>query len=279
MGKKGYSAMASIYKRSGVWHVYYRQNGKRIRYSLETRNERVAKDKLKKIEYELMKGQHIGPRKTPIIDFLQDFLAHLENSISHRHYRNRRSHLRSTFGDILPELVDHAPGARGSKPLSPSLKKITISCRYLEDITSSVLSRYLDDAARLRKWAPRSYNKARETLHTMFEYAIRVHEYVSPDPRYPNPVAAVPRRKPPAADISFLDPRDIEEQLEALCDQPELHAAVTMMIYAGLRRGEVAWLRKQDIDMENRLIQIRPKKDGDVLWQPKTKTNRVVPIS
>ncbi len=25
--------MASIYKRSGVWHVYYRQNGKRICYA------------------------------------------------------------------------------------------------------------------------------------------------------------------------------------------------------------------------------------------------------
>ena len=199
--------MASIHKRSGVWHVYYRQNGKRIRYSLETRNERVAKDQLKKIEYELMTGQHIRPQKTLLINFLNDFLAHLENSISYRHYRNRRSHLRSTFGDILPELVDHAPGTRGSKPLSMALNKITISCQFLEDISPSLLSRYLDNAARLRNWAPTSYNRARETLHAMFEYAIRVHEYVSPDLRYPNPVGAVPRRRPPAAGSRHQLPR------------------------------------------------------------------------
>ncbi|VGO18941.1 hypothetical protein [Pontiella sulfatireligans] len=138
--------MASIHKRSGVWHVYYRQNGKRIRYSLETRNESVAKDKLKKIEYELMTGRHIRPQKTLLIDFLKDFLVHLENSISYRHYRNRRSHLRATFGDILPELVDHAPGTRGAKPLSMALNKTTISCQYLEDISPAVLSRYLGGA-------------------------------------------------------------------------------------------------------------------------------------
>lgn len=271
--------MASIYKRSGVWHVYYRQGGKRVRYSLETRNERVAKDKLKKIEYELMTGQHIRPQKTSVIDFLSDFLLHLESTISYRHYRSRRSHLRMAFGDIIPELTDHAPGTQRIKPLSTVHQRILISCRFLEDITPSVFSRYLDDAARLRNWAPRSYNRARETLHAMFEYAIRVHEYISPDPRYPNPVGAIPRRTPPAADISFLEQKDIMEQLSAVQSRSEFHVAVAVMIYAGLRRGEIVWLTKQHVDMENRVIRIRPKKDGDTFWQSKTKTNRVIPIS
>jgi hypothetical protein len=162
--------MANIYKRSGVWHVYYRQGGKRIRYSLETRNARVAKDLLKKIEYELMSGQHVRPQKTPVVDFLADFLAHLKNTLSYRHYRNRRSHLRSTFGDILPELADHARGTKGVRLPTPSFQRIVISCRFLQDITPSILARYLNDAARLRNWAPHSCNRARETLHSMFEY-------------------------------------------------------------------------------------------------------------
>ena len=271
--------MVKIYKRNGTWHVYYRLAGKRYRYSLETANERVAQDQLKKIEYELMMGQHLGPRQTPIADFLQDLLEHLKGSISHRHYRSRRSHLRAAFGDIVPELVDHAPGQKTIKHLSRESQRMTIKVRLLEDLSVAALAKYLEGSARLKNWAPATYNKARETFHLMFEYAIRVHEYVSPDPRYPNPIKAIPRRKNPAPHITFLELNDIDGQLAALEDYPMLRTAVGVMIYTGIRRGEVVWLHKTDVDLKANLIRIRPKRDGDVFWQPKTKTNRVVPIS
>ena len=270
--------MASIYRRNGTWYIYYTHGGERHRRSLETSNERVAKAELKKVEYELEFGLHRPPRQTPIDEFLRDFLAHLRSTTSFRHYRNRRSQLRDAFGTVIPEL--EFPSRRpGRKKRRSNGGEHRLHVSSMEDLTIAAIGRFLDDQARLRGWGPDTYNKRRETFHVMFEYAIRMYEYVSPDPRYHNPIKAIPRRKRPACDIRFLDLADIPEQLSALESEPLLRVAAAIMIYAGLRRAEVPWLGKGDIDLASRLIRIRPKRDGETCWEPKTKTNRVVPIS
>ena len=271
--------MAGIRKRGEKWHVDYRCGGKRYRYSLETENVRAARDEVKRLEYELSVGKHQVPKKTPLVEFLKSYLAHLLGNISHRHYRSRRSYLRMIFGEVLPELSSQATSGWKPDPLSRETERIILQAQYLEDITPASIARYLDESRNLRNWAPATYNRARETLHDMYEFAIRVYEYVSPDPRFPNPVKAVPRKKLPAPDIKFLQMDDIPVQLEALTRYPILRAAVATLIYAGLRRGEVVWLAKEDVDLDARLIRIRPKTDGETHWEPKTKTNRVVPIS
>jgi integrase len=57
---------------------------------------------------------------------------------------------------------------------------------------------------------------------------------------------------------------------------------VATLIYAGLRREELLWLTPDDIDWKAGtygMIRIRAKTVGKESWQPKTKTNRAVPIS
>jgi len=54
---------------------------------------------------------------------------------------------------------------------------------------------------------------------------------------------------------------------------------VATYIYAGLRREEALWLTNDDVDLESRLLRIRAKTIDGEFWQPKTKRNRVVPIS
>jgi len=89
----------------------------------------------------------------------------------------------------------------------------------------------------------------------------------------------VDRREEGASNIRFLSLTDIQEQLEVLERDPTLQAMVATYIYAGLRREEALWLTLDDVDLEQRLIYVRAKNvDGD-FWQPKTKRNRVVPIS
>ena len=51
------------------------------------------------------------------------------------------------------------------------------------------------------------------------------------------------------------------------------------LIYAGLRREEALWLTVDDVDLDKRLIYVRAKLINGEHWQPKTKRNRVVPIS
>ena len=179
--------MACIYMRGGTWHIYYFYGGKRYRYSLETDNERAARSELKRIEGEIVTGKHQVPKRTPLDEFLRSYLAHLLGNISHRHFRSRRSYLRMIFGEVLPELSSQATSGWKPDPLSRETERIVLKAQYLEDITPASIARYLDESRNLRNWAPATYNRARETLHDMYEFAIRVHEYASPDPRYPTP--------------------------------------------------------------------------------------------
>ena len=54
---------------------------------------------------------------------------------------------------------------------------------------------------------------------------------------------------------------------------------VATYIYAGLRREAGTWLRREDVDLDKRLIRVQAKTVDEEYWQPKTKKNRVVPIS
>ena len=54
---------------------------------------------------------------------------------------------------------------------------------------------------------------------------------------------------------------------------------VAVLIYAGLRRAEILWLTRQDVDLQAGLIHIRAKNIDGQVWKPKTSRNRSVPIS
>jgi integrase len=101
-------------------------------------------------------------------------------------------------------------------------------------------------------------------------------------PRDINPAAKVKRYREPAPEIRFLTLRQIDQQLELLRDHPVIHAMVATYIYAGLRREEAIWLTTDDMDLaigRSGVIRIQAKTaDGD-FWEPKTKVNRIVPIS
>ena len=97
-----------------------------------------------------------------------------------------------------------------------------------------------------------------------------------------NPAAKVERYRERASQITFLTLEQIDEQLQALAVYPQLQTMVAMYIYAGLRREELCWLTIDDVDFTAGgygMIRIRAKTVSDQSWQPKTKTNRVVPIS
>jgi integrase len=97
-----------------------------------------------------------------------------------------------------------------------------------------------------------------------------------------NPAAAVPRYKERPSQIRFLTLGQIDEQLAALTDTPQLQTMVAMYIYAGLRREEALWLTHNDIDLRaghNGMIRVQAKEVRGEYWQPKTGVNRAVPIS
>ncbi len=278
--------MASIFKRGkkGTWWIKYYANGRQVYYSLKTTNDRVAKRVKREIEGEEAKGELVAPSQTPLPAFLEDFCRFLATIRTAKSFKNDISVLRIFFGPICPALV---PGScvntrwrsGVAQPVKDRLGRVHIKADFLEEITGAVIEYFLARRMREDQIAPKTANRYREVLHRLFNYAIKNWGFVPPDRRYPNPAAQVERRREPARSIRFLTEAQIEEQMDALIDEPGLHAAVATLIYAGLRREEALWLTLEDVDLDQRLIQVRAKTIDGSFWQPKTKRNRVVPIS
>lgn len=96
-----------------------------------------------------------------------------------------------------------------------------------------------------------------------------------------NPALESERLRNPAPVIVYLEPAHVRAQLEALSDRPALRAAAAVMIYAGLRLEETCWLTIDDADVVRGALRVRAKVDpmSGAAWQPKTRSNRSVPIS
>ena len=278
--------MASIFRKPGgeIWWATYYHDGKRFRHSLRTRDERVARRKLKKLEGDLVTGELEKKTTTPLGPFLEQFCAQLETVRTRKSYKNDISYLRTFFGPVCEALeprstVNHRfPGQRSLK-VADRLAHRHVQVRTLEQLTAGKIDDFLATRIREDGISAKTANRFREVLHVMFNYAIRQHGFRSPDRRFPNPVDAVPRRRVDDPQIRFLSLSEIGEQLETLKDCPVIQVMVATYIYAGLRREEVLWLTARDVDLEGGMIRVCKKTVDGETWRPKTRRNRRVAIS
>jgi len=70
--------MASLYKRKNQFWVSYYIGESQVKKSLRTTNERVARDKFKKLEYELALGELHLASKLPVPTILEAFCKELK---------------------------------------------------------------------------------------------------------------------------------------------------------------------------------------------------------
>lgn len=275
--------MASLYKRGGRFWIAYYFDGKLIQRSLRTTNLRVARDRKRKLEYELVTGDLHAASKLPLPVVLEAFCSHLQTIRTPKSYKNDISRLRVFFGPISESLKPGIPGdkngRRRSGPADDKYAGAHVRPRLLEDVTPEMINRFIAERLKKDGWSAKTANSMRQALHRLFAYAIKHHGFCSRDRRYPNPAAAVERQREPAPQIRFLTLEQIEEQLAALQPHPGLHALVATYIYAGLRREEALWLTHEDVRLDQRVIRVQAKTIDGEFWQPKTKRNRVVPIS
>ncbi len=275
--------MACLYRRGERFWIAYYLNGRLIQKSLRTAIERVARDKKRKIEYELAVGDLQVVSKLPLPAILEAFCAYLQTIRTRKSYKNDVSRLRVFFGPICEALKPGVPGgARGKRRPNRCPDKYArdhVKAKLLEDVTPEVINRFITARLQHSAWSAKMANNMRQTLHRLFAYAIKHHGFCARDRRYPNPAAAVERQREAAPQIRFLSLEQIEEQLAALVTHPVIRALVATYIYAGLRREEALWLTPADVRLEERLIRVQAKTIGGEFWQPKTKRNRVVPVS
>lgn len=280
--------MASLRKRGKTWYAQYYLGRTQKRVSLNTDSFQVAKEKLRRLESSLAQGNDNPlPSRTPIGEVVAAYVRHIRLTKTAKSAQTDIYYLREAFGSVCPELaitsrvVGEASRKRAliePRPRTRSERIIEAAC--FEQITTAQVSDFIAAKIRSRDLAPKTANRYREILHRLFAWAMDECRVRIASDR--NPVTKVERYKEQAPEIRFLTLQEIDEQLHALASQPRLQSMVATLIYAGLRREELVWLRLDDIDQQSGpcgMIRVRAKTIGDRSWQPKTKVNRAVPIS
>lgn len=279
--------MAGLFKRGKFYYAMYYVGGHKHRVSLETDSLQIAKEKVRRIESALMRGEDNPlPTKTPLAEILDRFVKFMETFKTAKSIQTDVYYLRAIFGDICPALQITSRRRSPRQQKRPEIKidkrvrPKTIEAAYIEDIATADIAEFITSQVRSRGLKPKTANRYREILHRLFSWATKQAGVKMPGQT--NPAAAVERYKEKAPEIRFLTLPQIDEQLKALADRPQLHAMAATLIYGGLRREELLWLTLEDVDLKSGphgMIRIRAKTVQEESWQPKTKVNRIVPIS
>jgi integrase len=279
--------MAGLYKRGKSYYVMYYTGSTKHRVSLKTTSLQIAKEKVRQIESTLYQGDDTPlPSKTPLEKVLNEYVEYMATIKTAKSAQTDVYYLRAMFGDTAEALKitarrrSHKAAKRPEIKQDRRCKSKIIEARYFEEITTAQISEFIASHVRSRGLAPKTANRYREILHRLFSWAMKQRGMKMPGRI--NPAAEVERYKEHAAEIRFLTLKQIDEQLEALQEHPQMRAMVAMLIYAGLRREELIWLRHEDIDLKTGpygMLRIRAKTVHDEYWQPKTRKNRAVPIS
>ena len=90
--------MACLYKRRTQYWASYYLNGRQVQKSLHTDDPRIARDKIRKLEYELSLGDLPQASRLPLPTLLETFCGHLKSRQTYRSYRKDVSRLRNLFG-------------------------------------------------------------------------------------------------------------------------------------------------------------------------------------
>jgi len=256
--------MASIFKRGSTFHVKYRdpQTGKWVYKSLKTQNKKEATEAKRKIDAALT-GLPTAPQR-PTTSMLT--LAELESK-----------YLQWASAHLSPGTIQLRE--RALKRLQEWFPHLT----RMEEVTQDVVEEY---KARLgarqtntgRHVGPRTVNEGVQSLKAVWGRARRQGWHTGPNPWATTAALSENRRLP-----RWLTPAQRAE----LLTQAELlgwhvHLGIGLMLYAGLRRRELAFARRDWLDLEANILSIRAdpgSAPGRHRFDLKDREERAVPIS
>ena len=273
---------SSLKKRGKLFYLHFSENGTHKRVSLDTDSLQVAKERQRQFDSDRAHGEGgVFPTKTPLAQAVAAYVAHMKVSRTRHGYMADLSYLRCAFGPICDALKPKRGGSKTPQDNGDMRRReLKIEATCLEQITVAQVSDFIREYVQRYGIQAKTANRYREVLRRLFSWSME--EGGVRMPADSNPVAKVKRYKERAPEIRFLTLKQIESQLEVLQDHPVIRAMVATYIYAGLRREEAIWLTLEDLDFaigRSGAIRVRAKTVDGEFWQPKTKVNRVVPIS
>lgn len=259
----------TIYFRGRTWHVYYFENGQRVRRKIGP-SLSEAKQVAAQINGQIASGAPAMLSFEPITipALRQQWLDY------HEHV------LRSAVGTIrrYRSATDHLLNFIQQSKAIPTADRMTAT-------TAEGFARYLRSIVVPPNGHP---NSARvplrdkgvvfilEACRALFHYA-RKHRHLKP--YHDNPFSKVNLSRLPVEDAKPIVPftPDQEAAFLAACDPWQLPIFLTLAL-TGMRPGELTHLLiPDDVDLHNRVIRVRNK--PELGWRTKTRNQREVPIS
>ncbi len=279
--------MASLKKRNGTYQIQWYEGDNQRRKSLGTSSLQIAKEKLRQFESAQFQGLDCPlPTKTPIGEIIEAYMEHMKVLRAKRSWSKDLGYLRAAFGECCDGLVvasGRAKSCQGLRCPDDRRKKLRpIPAAFFEEITTAMISDMIAQHVRVKGLAPKTANRYREVVCKVFNWAIEQGRIRMPGGV--NPASKVQRYQERASEIRYLTLPQITEQLHALRFNPRLQTMVAVLIYAGVRREELLWLKIEDWDRStpsapNGILRIHAKTVGDESWQPKTRKNRAISVS
>ncbi|MFT3785993.1 MAG: tyrosine-type recombinase/integrase [Tepidisphaeraceae bacterium] len=282
--------MAGLKQRGSNWYLTYYVGAQRRAVSLDTDNKKIALEKKRQFESaQLREDGNPLPTRTPVAEVVGRYVDYIRTRKTANSAQKDVYYLRDVFGAICPQLEVTSrivtPQCK-KRPVRPGVKvdgrrrtpRLEVS--HFETISSADLSSFIALQVQSRGLSPKTANRYREILCRLFNWAMNEGGIKLPGDR--NPLDRVARYKERAGEIRFLTLQQIDEQLAALQAHAQLQTMVAVLVYAGLRREELLWLTHDDVDLATGaygMLRIRAKTIEGRSWQPKTRVNRVVPIS
>jgi integrase len=226
-----------LIERGGKWYCSITVNGRQIRKSLRTKNEKAARKLYATIEYESALGQYPAllqkpNKKVTFEDFCQEYLEWAKVRLrSWKIIPYRLATLKKHFSGKLLEQISVA-----------DVEKFVLTRKNdLNNMTGKRISNI-------------GVNRDLLCLQAMFKVAINLG-YLKE-----NVVKKVQKLPEQPSKIDFLSKEEIN-RLITVCSG-WLKAVILISIYCGLRRSETLSLKWGDIDFDNKLILVRMSKSG-----------------
>jgi integrase len=240
----------SIFPRKKIWYVNYQHGGQQVRKSLKTKSKKEARRRALIIEKELLAGEHKHQRRAPQIrDVIDQYLDHLAAEGRDPKTVNK---YRFCF-DLLLEIAERR------------------RCTRISQLDVGIVDQYraerVKGSAVRKPSGPKTVHNDTVTIRQLVNFALKRGMILD------DPLAGLKIKKPKRTPQPCWTRGQVDQILEAA--EPPHRPALVFLGETGARVGEAKWLTWDDVDLDRRLIHIRPK-DG---WKPKSGDERTVPIS
>ncbi len=230
-----------IFRRGRMWYANFQAGGKQHRPSLQTTSKKQARVKAMALETELAKGTwKATPAAVAVADGIAAYLAYLKSE-------DRAAKTLTKYTAVLKRVQELATARRVKDLAGLDLRFVDAFRQLRTDQKAAAKTRYTET----------------NIIRQFVNFAL------SRDLLAVDPLKGLKLKKPKPTP----QPCWTYEQVLAILTAapPAIRPALTLLAHTGMRFGELAWLRWEDV--EPTVLRVQPKQG----WKPKSGDQRAIP--